>query len=194
MAKVVRLKAKGLRRVAGEWDDDCVGEYALTALAAYPDVPKPPAKVAKLAVGYGELCGLDAAGKQVAVLVDGKWSTKRELAKGKPNMPAPAGRKWQPGYYKVERVGGAAAAMGPGDLKWWYCFIHDAPGGWGLCTLEAPDRFGRPHQYISEQPSWAPGCGERYLQRLAGSKYFKVTLVKPGNKIARVWPEALRQK
>lgn len=188
MAKVMRLKSKGLRRVDGEWDEACTGEYSLEALGAYRDVPKPPKAVVKLAVGYGELCGMNAAGKTVAVLVDNVWETKREAVK--PNKVAPANRKWQPGYYKIERVGGAAASMGPGDRDWWYCWIHDASGGWGLCNLWGHDNESRPYGYIAG-PGVYDGAGEKYLDRLAGSKYFKVTLVKPGNKIARVWPASL---
>ena len=197
MAKIVPAKNSGLRRVAGgEWDDGCEGRaYAISALAAYPDVPVPPAKVVKLTVGYGELCGLDVAGKTIAMLENNVWRSMKDITKAKPVKRAPSSRKWEPGYYRVDRVGGRAACGGPGDRDWWYCRVFDAPAFWGTYTLFGYDREGRPHQYISTPTAVTcrDGSGEAYLDKMAGSKYFTVKLVKPGNKIARAWPVALRQ-
>lgn len=104
----------------------------------------------------------------------------------KKNIAPPKNRKWAPGYYKITRVGGREATMGPSDMDYWFCRISDTPGGWGVGNLESHDYHGRPYGYIDDTDANAnhprkdavlSGCGERYLDRLEASKYFEVTRV-----------------
>lgn len=126
-----------------------------------------------------------------------KHSTPQPQPTKKPNMPAPPDRRWLPGWYKIERVGGAAAALGPGDMDWWYCEVYDCPGGWGAARLESHDWGDRPFGYLGGTGSRAnvpcqwgeklPGSGERYLNKISASPHFKVTPVKITKAMLKKW-------